>query len=546
MKKRHVNIRLLTIFVLLAFLNLTVGCRNYYRVNTIYKPVAQSTQDVGMLIDQDKTFLVHFAGETRLLKNIIIDDDKSGVTGIFEPLPPGQSVVVPNNPQGVNRYKKDEKNVLQEVHMHITEYAVIDENQVSIPLSAIEKIEVFDKAQGATIASWVFGIGSIVLGAYVLLVIIVLLTKESCPFIYEYNGEHYVFTGEIFSGAIQPWLERHDYLLLPNLKPYDDQYLVKVTNEIKEIQHINLMELMVIDHPDDVQVLVDKYGQLQTISHPVKPAWAETFSGADVLPMVSQKDEYAYYCDDAINTERTLDGLVIEFDKPEDAENAKLILRAKNSFWIEHVMGSFHGLFGRKYNSFNEKLAANPPSNPREWKLNQSIPVKVYIEKDGEWVFQDFFEIAGPMALKDDILSLDVGDVAGESVRVKLETGFLFWEIDYVAMDFSENIPLDVVTVAASEAIDEKGIDIRYAIAADDQQYYIQPEIGNESIVKYPVPALTHQSRTILLHSKGWYNILREQEGRADLKTLKTFREAGRLPQFSKELYEQIINTAQN
>ena len=42
----------------------------------------------------------------------------------------------------------------------------------------------------------------------------------------------------------------------------------------------------------------------------------------------------------------------LKFKKPENSESAKLILRAKNSFWFDVLFTRFHKLFGEKYNSF--------------------------------------------------------------------------------------------------------------------------------------------------------------------------------------------------
>jgi hypothetical protein len=100
--------------------------------------------------------------------------------------------------------------------------------------------------------------------------------------------------------------------------------------------------------------------------------------------------------------------------------------------------------------------------------------------------------------------------------------------------------------VAATEAIDEMGNDVSKLIAADDQQYYVQPYPGNEAMVKFPFPALSNEARSIILHSKGHYKILKDQKGRAEVKTLKTFRQAGRLPEFSKELYQRRMGVTLN
>lgn len=403
----------------------------------------------------------------------------------------------------------------------------------------------YDPAHAATIASWTLGAIGVGIGAFAVIVVIILLLKSSCPFIYTYNGEHFVFTGEVFSGAIQPGLERHDYLLLPEIQPKEGEYLLQVTNEIREIQHINLMQLLVVDHPENMSVLFDKYGGLQTIQEAQPPVSAKTFSGNEVLHLVQGKDSLAYYFDDAIHTEETLDGLILTFEKPNDATTGKLIVRAKNSFWVEVVMKEFHSLFGRRYNAFSQWEANRTPEQMRQIMTGQSFPLAVYVEKEGEWIEADLFEVAGPMAMKDDVLEINFEEIHDNTFRIKLESGFLFWELDYVAMDFSENIPLPVVTLPVAEAIDENGIDVSEVIRSDDLLYYIQPEIGNEALLRFPVPDFSDVSRTVVLHSKGFYQIIRDQEGRANWKAVRAFRHPGSMPQFSKELYQQKIQLSQ-
>jgi hypothetical protein len=375
--------------------------------------------------------------------------------------------------------------------------------------------------------------------------LIIAVTKSSCPFIYTFDGEGYAFSGEIFSGATQPGLERHDYLLLPELKPAEGQYLLKASNEVREIQHINLMELKVIDHPANMQVLIDKYGQTQTILNPTPPTVAETLAGNNILPLISVKDSLAYYFDESTIDHTASDGVVLTFEKPKEAAKAKLVIRAKNSFWLEHVFASFHEMFGRRYETFSRRQEKAPADELRAWTMDQKLPLSVYIEKDDEWVLQDLFEIAGPMAMKDDILPIDLEGIDGENIKIKLETGFLFWEIDYVAVDFTANVPVNVTAVPVKKAIDENGFDLTEVIASDNGSYYIQPDVGNEATLTFPVPEYSDEKRTLILHSKGFYKVLREQGGRPDRAALKTFRQPGRLPEYSKELYEQMVSTAE-
>jgi hypothetical protein len=111
--------------------------------------------------------------------------------------------------------------LLNEVHLYVEELVDLGDNKVSIPAASISKVEIYDKDTATTTGSWVLGALWAWPQAFILiLAILALIFKESCPFIYTHNGENYQFAGEIFSGAIQPGLERHDYLVLPELKPH--------------------------------------------------------------------------------------------------------------------------------------------------------------------------------------------------------------------------------------------------------------------------------------------------------------------------------------
>ena len=91
------------------------------------------------------------------------------------------------DPDRPNRYKKNsninESEVLEEVHIYTNDLSTPDYPNVAIPIEAISKLEVYDKAKEATTASWVLGTLGYTAGAVAAVAIIVALTKSSCPFI---------------------------------------------------------------------------------------------------------------------------------------------------------------------------------------------------------------------------------------------------------------------------------------------------------------------------------------------------------------------------
>ena len=535
--------RWIAIILAVATMNVTQGCY-YFKVNTRYKPQSEL---VSGLDQQQKDFILHFNEKTFGLVDVELDNQT--LYGEMKELD-SRTYNIKVKPTGPNRYIKKASNnqsyLLNEVHLYAGEYTDLGNQRISVPVSAIEKIEIYDRDTATTVGTWILGGLGVAAAIYLLMAIIVLIFKESCPFVYMYDGESYRFAGEIFSGAIQPGLERFDYLRLNGFKAVGDDYILKVTNEIKEIQHINLAQLKVVDHPEGTEVLMDKYGRVHTISDPAMATTVQTLTGTDISEMVDKVDDIAYPFNATSGTIHTMDGVVLLFDKPADCNQAKLIIRAKNSLWLEHVTAEFHHLFGSKYEKFSKRQSERPPDFLRQMMLNQGLPLSVYIEKDGEWVFSDYYEIAGPMAFRDDVLEINLNGIQGETVRVKLESGFMFWELDYAAIDLTADLPVAVTTVSADEAIDEKGLDISSFIRTDDQLYYVQPEIGNEAILTYNVPEISTVNRTVFLESKGYYHILRDQEGRPDIQMAKSFRTPGRMQQFSKELYERLLARIEN
>ena len=148
--------------------------------------------------------------------------------------------------------------------------------------------------------------------------------------------------------------------------------------------------------------------------------------------------------------------------------------------------------------------------------------------------------------VKDDILSLDVSDISSGLVRIKLEYGLYFWELDYVGIDFKGDEKIMKQVVQLESAIDGKNDNVKDLLIADDSLYYVQPDIGDVVEMTFKVPASKGMQRSVFLHSKGHYKILRDQTGRPDLKTLKSINSENGLPQYSIELIKELYPPSQN
>ena len=435
--RREKLLRSFSMVMIFAFLHLTFACHYYYKSTKSTEPPAEV---IGSEQLASKYVILHTGYEAWWFTDYKISGDT--LSGRIDKLV-GHEYYLHTDPDKANRYKKridpsvDESEVLNEVHITATDYNFIDGNRVKVPLESVEKIEIYDKDTGSTTASWIFGSLGIAAAVLAVISIIVLLTKSSCPFIYTFDGEQYSFCGEIYSGTIFPPLERDDYLPLHDLKEKDDRYSLQMKNEVHEIQHTNLAELIVFDHPDGTEAHIDKYGNPFTSLDPHSPVTAMNLQGKNILPLILEKDSLSYFGFAPVKDQDPTDGAILEFEIPEGRVNAGLLLRAKNSFWLDYVFTRFHSLFGASYDKYMDKQADVSKSELEKRMLDHELPLSVYVEKNGEWEFQDYFNIAGPMALRDDYLSLDLSGAAPGPLRIRLDYGFTFWEIDYVALDFN-------------------------------------------------------------------------------------------------------------
>ena len=149
----------LSILLVLASLNTLGGCY-YYKVVTIEDPppeviIAQQ--------DEEKFFILHSGDQARKFSDIRVSDDT--VVGEIAHLQ-GHEYYKTNPREYVNRYRvsqspeKDEREVINEVHITISEFNAEEGNEISIPVEKIEKIEIYERDTGTTRASWaISGLG---------------------------------------------------------------------------------------------------------------------------------------------------------------------------------------------------------------------------------------------------------------------------------------------------------------------------------------------------------------------------------------------------
>lgn len=205
-----------------------------------------------------------------------------------------------------------------------------------VPVSDIQRVWI-ESVSSTRTSFLVIGVtAAVLLGVMA----IAIASKESCPFVYSWDGTQYVFDGEPYGGAVSRGLERDDYSDLEHLRPdAAGLYRLLVTNEVNESQFTNSMELVVVDHQPGTRFEMDEWGKLHSVSKALPPASARDQDGRNLVRWLRASDELIWEPAPPMDaTSAVRQEIVLTFPKPRDAKRAQLVARAGTGLWGSHMI----------------------------------------------------------------------------------------------------------------------------------------------------------------------------------------------------------------
>ncbi len=517
---------------LLSFMLLfhTYSC-TYFKTKKISSDFEASIKDIGEL---HKYFILHDG--INLFKINDLSVDSVNISG---------ELMVINEPfyytqNRSARVKKEEKGITNEVHIYLrTPAETLTIGYADIPLEEIKELRIIDIDTGKTVASYIFGNLGVAAGVLVIISIIAFLTKSSCPYVYVNNGEAFIFSGETYGGAIGANLTRDDYLPLPGLKVVDDTYQLRITNELKERQYTDLAELIVVNHLPEHRTLLDKSGKVHVIGNQEAPLRAKSYSGSNLLQVIAEKDTDSYLFNDENFSEN---GLILNFKKPAAALTGKLLLSGKNTLWFDYVVGEFFGKFGGSFDSFMDRQSKIAAADRLKTIQDNNFPLSVYAKHQGTWKLIDYLPTVGPLASRDFVIPIDLQEYPGEEIEIKIETGFMFWELDQVALDFTDDIDLKTYHLSPFTATGSGGENWQAALLETDGESMSQERVGAVADLRFSVPpAADNQVQSTFLHTRGYYELIRDFSGLPKLVELNKFKDPSYFSLFSRAGYLKVL-----
>jgi adenylate kinase family enzyme len=426
--------------------------------------------------------------------------------------------------------------VIHQIHLHTNSLSNI-ENNVSINLKDLIHVAFFKKNSD-------FGAGAKVLVTTILslglLSIIITAIACNCPHVYVQNGASFVYTNTLFTGALNKQLERFDYKNLQDFHPEKNSLFMQIKNEDEEKQFTNLLGLKVAYHDPSFQVINDKSGNLYSIVSPQNAIRIVDQENIDQTQLLSSDNE-SYFTFDS----PTRSGLVstdITFNKPTDISNAKLILNLKNSDWAGYIHQKFLENIGSYQKEWLESNSNKTAEQQQQALKKGGIPLVVYVKKKNKWIEVETIQPVGNVSDQSIVIPIDEKLLTEPTIEIRLQSGFKFWDLDYVAMDFTKQKEFEIQTIQPSFV---SGNESNLQALSTNDKSYIATESGSEAISVRFDGIRTNKNRTLFLESKGYY--IRSKMETTDPKWMelaKMSRKNG-LGRFSQETFLKTMMSIQ-
>ncbi len=258
------------------------------------------------------------------------------------------------------------------------------------------------------------------------------ILKGSCPFLYTWDGDKYVFVKDIIwrsalgmptgiMGGSTSYAfpdASDDYLKIPgeDLKPVNGTYTIQVTSELWETIYFDKVQLVAVDHPDSVDIFVPEQFspppfpgmKIYQVNRKNLPVSAFDGNGNNVLPSIAEKDDKYLSGFNPGKYQGITDMHDLILDPGKDADLTHLFLFMNG--WI-----------------FPTDASINVAMSQSD-EIKVVRPVIQVINRKGEW--ETIIENTGFPMGKDKTVIVDLsGKITGADHRIRIRTNMeIYWD----------------------------------------------------------------------------------------------------------------------
>jgi hypothetical protein len=350
----------------------------------------------------------------------------------------------------------------------------------------------------------------------------------SCPLVYSWDGKHWRLDSGTFGGAITPALARTDLDNLLYARPKDGLLRFRMTDEADETEHVDAFTVVAVDHPAGTSVAPDARANstFHVIGSLNAPLAARDFMGRDVLAAVRVPDGRTWESTpdgrDPRNPAHLRDGLELTFKRPTGGDAVQLVVDAQNTEWSNAMMKTMVNAYGRLTASWYDSATTIAASAPMARAQHGEGFLQASVWDGVSWRSVGEVWEAGPEVAKRQVLPIDVSGIAGDTIRVRLESAPSFWDIDYVGLGNASStrvLARDLPTIAASAPRAPDALD---RLAMKDGRFLDMERNDTVTLTVRDTAGVPAKGmvRSYLSRTSGWYRIHGEDTAAPDMAML--------------------------
>jgi hypothetical protein len=341
----------------------------------------------------------------------------------------------------------------------------------------------------------------------------------SCPLVYGDDGHRLAIDAEPLGASLFAADEAVDRVRLGRLAAVDGSYHIQVRDEMRETDYVDAVRLLVVDHAPGTEVLPAMDGSLHAIREALVPSHAVDANGANLAPQLAREDgwpwvELPLFRDpEGPRSRRAVASL--EFPRPRGSTAATLALSLRSTEWGAALFGHVLALQGRDVNGFLASLETDPVRRRalRSAWAREALP-HVQVWTGREWREAGTLAHIPRLVPGRRALPLDLRDVAGETLRIRIEALPGLWAFDRVNVDYGAPLPLAVQVLSPRTARDADGGDVRELVARSDDRRVTLASMSGRLDLAFDAPLpLPGKARSVLVEIEGYYHPVLEASG---------------------------------
>jgi hypothetical protein len=205
-------------------------------------------------------------------------------------------------------------------------------------------------------------------------------------------------------------------------------------------------------------------------------------------------------------------------------KSARLITNVATGIWGSHMIRAMLELRGREVGAWYARVDGGTHSRDSllAWDLREELyHLRIEVQEPDGWRTRGVLPGGGPFISEDRVLPLDLSRVEGDSVRLRIRPPRGFWALNSFALDYEDATPATVDTLRPVTAKDARWGDMLTALSTSDDRYYAMPYTGDYGHLTFDAPApRPGLTRTVLLHTRGYYRLHLPIGGAPDTATL--------------------------